>query len=184
MTLRGRTVGLYGLGRIGLAIAKRLEAFGVSIAYHTRTRREGLAYTHYPTLKGMAEAVDTMIVIVPSTESTRKTVNAEVLEALGSQGVLINVGRGTTVDEAALADALQRGVIAAAGLDVFENEPHVPEALLALPNASLLPHVGSASQATRNAMADLVVDNLVAWFETGAALTPVTETPFKRRETA
>ncbi|MDW5314713.1 2-hydroxyacid dehydrogenase [Rhizobium sp. PL01] len=181
LTLRGRTVGLYGLGRIGLAIAKRLEAFGVSIAYHTRTPREGLAYTHYPTLKGMAEAVDTIIVIVPGTDSTRKTVNAEVLQALGPQGVLINVGRGTTVDEAALADALQRGVIAAAGLDVFENEPHVPEALLALPNASLLPHVGSASQATRNAMADLVVDNLVAWFETGAALTPVAETPFKRK---
>ena len=181
LTLRGRTVGLYGLGRIGLAIAKRLEAFGVSIAYHTRTPREGLAYTHYPTLKGLAEAVDTIVVIVPGTESTRRTVNAEVLEALGPQGVVINVGRGTTVDEAALADALQRGVIAAAGLDVFENEPHVPEALLALPNAALLPHVGSASQATRNAMADLVVDNLVAWFETGAALTPVAETPFKRK---
>ncbi len=181
LTLRGRTVGLYGLGRIGLAIAKRLEAFGVSIAYHTRTPREGLAYTHYPTLKGMAEAVDTMIVIVPGTDSTRKTVNAEVLEALGPQGVLINVGRGTTVDEAALIAALQSGVIAAAGLDVFESEPHVPEALLALPNVSLLPHVGSASQATRNAMADLVVDNLVAWFETGAALTPVPETPFKRK---
>jgi lactate dehydrogenase-like 2-hydroxyacid dehydrogenase len=181
LTLRGRTVGLYGLGRIGLAIAKRLEAFGVSIAYHTRTPRQGLAYTHYPTLKGMAEAVDTIIVIVPGTDSTRKTVNAEVLQALGPQGVLINVGRGTTVDESALADALQRGVIAAAGLDVFENEPHVPEALLAFPNASLLPHVGSASQATRNAMADLVVDNLVAWFETGAALTPVAETPFKRK---
>lgn len=181
LTLRGRTVGLYGLGRIGLAIARRLEAFGVSIAYHTRTPREGLAYTHYPTLKGMAEAVDTIIVIVPGTDSTRRTVNAEVLEALGPQGVLINVGRGTTVDEAALADALQRGVIAAAGLDVFENEPHVPDALLALPNVSLLPHVASASQATRNAMADLVVDNLVAWFETGAALTPVAETPFKRK---
>jgi len=181
LTLRGRTVGLYGLGRIGLAIAKRLEAFGVSIAYHTRTPREGLAYTYYPTLKSMAEAVDTIIVIVPGTESTRRTVNAEVLQALGPQGVLINVGRGTTVDEEALIDALQRGVIAAAGLDVFENEPHVPEALLALPNVSLLPHVASASQATRDAMADLVVDNLVAWFETGAALTPVPETPFKRK---
>ena len=106
---------------------------------------------------------------------------AEVLQALGPQGVLINVGRGATVDEAALADALQRGVIAAAGLDVFENEPYVPDALLALPNVSVLPHVGSASQATRNAMADLVVDNLIAWFETGAALTPVDETPFTRK---
>ncbi|WP_438751803.1 2-hydroxyacid dehydrogenase [Pararhizobium sp. O133] len=183
LTLRGRTVGLYGLGRIGLAIARRLEAFDVSIAYHTRTAREGLAYTHYPTLKGMAEAVDTIIVIVPGTEATRRTINADVLQALGPQGVLINVGRGTTVDEAALADALARGVIAAAGLDVFENEPYVPDALLTLPNVSLLPHVGSASQATRNAMADLVVDNLVAWFSTGEALTPVEETPFKRKST-
>jgi len=181
LTLRGRTVGLYGLGRIGLSIARRLESFGVSIAYHTRTPREGLAYSYYPTLKGMAEAVDTIIAIVPGTESTRRTVNAEVLQALGPQGVLINIGRGTTVDEAALTDALQRGVIAAAGLDVFENEPHVPDALLTLPNVSLLPHVGSASQATRNAMADLVVDNLIAWFETGAALTPVDETPFERK---
>jgi lactate dehydrogenase-like 2-hydroxyacid dehydrogenase len=181
LTLRGRTVGLYGLGRIGLSIARRLESFGVSIAYHTRTPREGLAYRHHPTLKGMAEAVDTIIVIVPGTESTRRTVNAEILQALGPQGVLINVGRGTTVDEAALADALQRGVIAGAGLDVFENEPYVPDALLTLPNVSLLPHVGSASQATRNAMADLVVDNLIAWFERDAALTPVDETPFTRK---
>jgi lactate dehydrogenase-like 2-hydroxyacid dehydrogenase len=181
LTLRGRTVGLYGLGRIGLSIARRLESFGVFIAYHTRTPREGLAYRHHPTLKGMAEAVDTIIVIVPGTESTRRSVNAEILQALGPQGVLINVGRGTTVDEAALADALQRGVIAGAGLDVFENEPYVPDALLTLPNVSLLPHVGSASQATRNAMADLVVDNLIAWFERDAALTPVDETPFTRK---
>jgi lactate dehydrogenase-like 2-hydroxyacid dehydrogenase len=128
--------------------------------------------------------VDTLIVIVPGTEETRRTVNAEVLAALGDEGVLISVGRGTTVDEAALADALQRGVIAAAGLDVFENEPYVPDALLALPNVSLLPHVGSASRATRKAMGDLVVDNLVSWFKTGAALTPVAETPFRRRKRA
>ena len=181
LTLRGRTVGLYGLGRIGRAIARRLESFGVSIAYHTRRPRDDLSYAYYPTLKAMAEAVDTLIVIVPGTEDTRRAVDAGVLAALGSNGVLISVGRGTTVDEAALADALQRGIIAAAGLDVFEKEPYVPDALLALPNVSLLPHVGSASQATRKAMGDLVVDNLVAWFDTGAALTPVPETPFKRR---
>ena len=181
LTLRGRTVGLYGLGRIGRAIARRLESFGVSIAYHTRRPRDDLSYAYYPTLKAMAEAVDTLIVIVPGTEDTRRAVDADVLAALGSNGVLISVGRGTTVDEAALADALQRGIIAAAGLDVFEKEPYVPDALLALPNVSLLPHVGSASQATRKAMGDLVVDNLVAWFDTGAALTPVPETPFKRR---
>ncbi|WEZ82509.1 2-hydroxyacid dehydrogenase [Rhizobium sp. 32-5/1] len=181
LTLRGRTVGLYGMGRIGLAIAKRVESFGVAIHYHTRTPREGLAYTYHPTLKGMAEAVDTIIVIVPGTESTAKTINAEILVALGANGVLINVGRGSTVDEAALTDALKRGVIAGAGLDVFENEPHVGEDLMALENVSLLPHVGSASQATRDAMADLVVDNLVAWFTTGKALTPVPETPFTRK---
>ena len=184
LTLRGRTVGLYGLGRIGRAIARRLESFGVSIAYHTRQPRDDLAYAYYPTLVEMAGAVDTLIVIVPGTEETRRTVNAEVLAALGDEGVLISVGRGTTVDEAALADALQRGVIAAAGLDVFENEPYVPDALLALPNVSLLPHVGSASRATRKAMGDLVVDNLVSWFKTGAALTPVAETPFRRRKRA
>ncbi|WP_457581380.1 2-hydroxyacid dehydrogenase [Ensifer canadensis] len=181
LSLRGRSVGLYGLGRIGLAIAKRLEAFGVSVAYHTRTPREGLSYAYYPTLERLAAAVDTLVVIVPGTEATRKTVNADVLSALGSNGVLINVGRGSTVDEAALVSALQDGVIAGAGLDVFDNEPHVPDALLALANVSLLPHVASASVVTRNAMADLVVDNLKAWFSTGKALTPVPETPFTRR---
>jgi len=181
LTLRGRTVGLYGMGRIGLAIAKRLESFGVAIHYHTRTPREGLAYVYHSTLKAMAEAVDTIIVIVPGTDSTTRTINAEILAALGADGVLISVGRGSTVDEAALTEALQRGVIAGAGLDVFENEPHVGEDLMALENVSLLPHVGSASQATRDGMADLVVDNLVAWFTTGKALTPVPETPFTRK---
>ncbi|UIJ94583.1 2-hydroxyacid dehydrogenase [Sinorhizobium meliloti] len=181
LSLRGRTVGLFGLGRIGLAIARRLEAFGVSIAYHTRTPREGLGFTYHPTLVGMAEAVDTLIVIVPGTASTLKAVNADVLSALGPEGVLINVGRGSTVDEAALVTALQNGTIAGAGLDVFENEPNVPEALLSFPNVSLLPHVASASVVTRNAMSDLVVDNLKAWFSTGEALTPVAETPFRRR---
>ncbi len=108
--------------------------------------------------------------------------NAAVLSALGSKGVLINVGRGTTVDEVALAEALASGTIAAAGLDVFENEPHVPQALIDQPNAVLLPHVGSASIATREAMADLVADNILAWFDTGRALTPVPETPFTRKK--
>lgn len=181
LTLRGRTVGLYGFGRIGQAIARRLAAFDVSIAYHTRTKRDCVDHAYHPTLKALAEAVDTLVVIVPGTESTRRTINADILAALGPNGVLISVGRGSTVDEGALVDALQRGVIAAAGLDVFEDEPHVPEALLTLPNVSVLPHVGSASQATRDAMSDLVIDNLVAWFERGKALTPVPETPFTRR---
>ena len=182
LTLRGRTVGIYGLGRIGLAIAKRLEGFGVEIVYHTRSKREGLAYRYYPSLMEMASAVDTLIAIVPKTDETYKTINAEVLAALGPTGVLVNVGRGWTVDEDALAEALRTGVIAAAGLDVFQDEPNVPDALLALPNASLLPHVASASVATRDAMAEHVAANLVSWFSTGKALTPVPETPFVRRK--
>ncbi len=181
LPLRGRTVGIYGLGRIGLAIAERLKGFGVGIAYHTRRPRADVPYAYYPSLMELAKAVDTMIAIVPKTAETHRTIDMAVLQALGPNGVLINVGRGWTVDEDALVSALKAGTIAAAGLDVFYDEPNVPEALLALPNVSLLPHVASASVATRDAMADLVVDNLAAWFDTGAALTPVPETPYTRK---
>ncbi|QRM56716.1 2-hydroxyacid dehydrogenase [Sinorhizobium sp. BG8] len=178
LTLRGRKIGIYGLGRIGMAIARRLEGFGVEISYHTRTPRPGVAYTYHSTLLGLASAVDTLIAIVPKTPDTYKTINAEVLGALGANGVLINVGRGWTVDEDDLARALRDGTIAAAGLDVFQDEPHVPRAFLDMPNMSLLPHVASASVATRDAMADLVADNLLGWFFNGAPLTPVAETPY------
>lgn len=177
LSLKGRHVGIHGLGRIGIEIARRLEPFKVRISYHTRRPRSDVSYTHFPTLAGLAEAVDTLISIVPNTPQTLRAINADVLKALGPNGVLINVGRGTTVDETALIAALTDGTIAAAGLDVFEKEPHVPQALLDLPNVSVLPHVASASVPTRNAMADLVVDNLVSWFTTGRALTPVPETP-------
>jgi lactate dehydrogenase-like 2-hydroxyacid dehydrogenase len=123
--------------------------------------------------------VDTLIAIVPKTPATHKVVNAEVLSALGSEGIFINVGRGWSVDEIALVDALKNGVIGAAGLDVFYDEPNVSADLLALPNAVVLPHVASASVPTRNAMADLVADNLISWFQNGKPLTPVPETPFK-----
>lgn len=176
LTLRGRRVGIFGMGRIGLAIARRLEAFGLPIAYHNRRQVEGLSYEHHGTLKGLAEAVDTLISVAPGGASTEKAVNAEILSALGPNGVFVNIGRGSTVDEAALAAALANGTIAAAGLDVFADEPNVPPALLAAPNTSLLPHVGSASEHTRRAMADLCVDNLVSWFSEGRALTPVPET--------
>ncbi|TGQ65488.1 2-hydroxyacid dehydrogenase [Mesorhizobium sp. M00.F.Ca.ET.186.01.1.1] len=176
LTLRGRSVGIFGMGRIGLAIARRLEAFGLPIAYHNRRRVEGLVYQYHPTLKGLAEAVDTLISVVPGGASTEKAVNAEILAALGPNGVFVNIGRGSTVDEAALAAALADGTIAAAGLDVFADEPNVPRALLDAPNASLLPHIGSASHHTRRAMADLCVDNLVSWFAERRALTPVPET--------
>ena len=126
-------------------------------------------------LAGLAKAVDTLIVVVPGGAATEKAVNAEVLDALGTQGVLISIGRGSTIDEDALITALADRRIAAAGLDVFANEPNVPQALMDLPNACLLPHVASASVSTRNAMADLVVDNLGAWLDGKPAITPVPE---------
>lgn len=179
LSLRGRHVGILGLGRIGIEIARRLEPFKVRIGYHTRTRRDGLPYTYYPSLKAMAEEVDTLISIVPGTAATHKIFTSEIFSALGPNGVFINVGRGTSVDEEALAEALRSRTIAAAGLDVFYDEPNVPQALLDLPNASLLPHVASASVPTRNAMADLVVDNLIGWFRDKKVITPVPETPVK-----
>jgi lactate dehydrogenase-like 2-hydroxyacid dehydrogenase len=176
LTLRGRTVGIYGMGRIGQAIARRLEAFAVNIAYHNRRPVDGSPYAYHSTLLGLAEAVDTLIVVVPGGERTRDAVDADVLKALGASGVLINIGRGSTVDENAVAEALHQGIIAAAGLDVFKNEPRVPQRLIDAPNCVLLPHVGSASAHTRLAMANLCVDNLVSWFSGNGAITPVSET--------
>lgn len=182
-TLRGRTVGIFGLGRIGMAIARRLEAFGLPVAYHNRRPVEGVSYAYYPSLVALAGAVDTLISVAPGGAATEKAVNAEVLKALGPDGVFVNIGRGSTVDEAALAAALADGTIFAAGLDVFADEPRVPQALLDAENACLLPHVGSASVHTRRAMADLCVDNLVSWFSEGRALTPVPETAHVARRT-
>ncbi|MCD2174042.1 2-hydroxyacid dehydrogenase [Rhizobium sp. C4] len=179
LSLRGRSVGIYGLGRIGIEIARRVAAFNLPVSYHTRTERKDVPYRHYPTLEALAEAVDTLICIVPKTAETHKTINADILRRLGPNGVLINVGRGWTVDEDALADALENKVIAAAGLDVFQDEPNVPQRLIAQENACLLPHVASASVPTRIAMADLTADNLISWFEKGHPITPVPETPFK-----
>lgn len=176
LTLRGRRIGIFGMGRIGLAVAHRLEAFGLPIAYHNRRKVEGLPYEYHAALKGLAEAVDTLICIAPGGAATEKAINAGILSALGPNGVFINIGRGSTVDEAALAAALKSSTIAAAGLDVFADEPNVPKALLDAPNTSLLPHVGSASEHTRRAMADLCVDNLVSWFGERRPLTPVPET--------
>lgn len=175
-TLRGRRAGIFGMGRIGLAIARRLEGFGLPVSYHNRRRVEGVPYTYYPGLRELAAAVDILISVAPGGAATSKAVTRDVLTALGPDGVFVNIGRGSTVDEDALIVALGDGTIRAAGLDVFADEPHVPEALLALPNACLLPHVGSATIHTRQAMADLVVDNLVSWFAEGRPLSPVPET--------
>lgn len=181
LTLRQRSIGVFGMGRIGLAIARRLEGFGLTIAYHNRRPVDGVAYRYYPSLKELAEAVDTLICIAPGGPSTEKAVNAEILAALGPNGVFVNTGRGSTVDEDALTKALVDGTIAAAGLDVFANEPNVPQALLDAPNTILLPHVASGSAHTRKAMGDLCADNLLAWFSTGKPLTPVPETAHIRK---
>ena len=173
-TLKGRTMGILGLGRIGEAIAHRAEAFGISVAYHNR-RPKDVAYRYYPSLVEMARDVDILTIVIPGGDETRHLVNAEVLEALGPDGILINVSRGTVVDEAALVDALRSRTILSAGLDVFEHEPAVHPGLLELDNAVLLPHVGSATVPTRDAMGRLVVENLVSWFATGVPVTPVQE---------
>lgn len=178
-TLRNRTVGLVGMGRIGTAIAKRLEAFGVPIAYHTRRPRPELAYRYYSSLIEMARAVDVLMVIVPGGAATQNMIGADVLEALGSEGILINVARGSVVDEPALIEALKARTIMAAGLDVFANEPDVPDELIAMDHVVLWPHVGSASLFTREKMDQLVVDNILAWAAGQPPLTPVAETPWR-----
>jgi lactate dehydrogenase-like 2-hydroxyacid dehydrogenase len=172
-SLRDRTVGMVGMGRIGQAIARRLEASRVPVVYHSRKPADGVSYQHYPDLLEMAKAVDTLVVIVPGGAGTAKMVNAEVMKAL--------VARGSVVDEPALVSALKSGTILAAGLDVFEKEPNVPDELRTMQNVVLLPHIGSASVVTRNAMDQLVVDNLKAWFAGKPPLTPVVETPVKSR---
>jgi lactate dehydrogenase-like 2-hydroxyacid dehydrogenase len=177
-SLRGRTVGILGLGRIGKAIATRVSAFGLPIVYHSRHEQADVPYRYYSSLIDMAKAVDILIVIAPGGPGTKHIINAEVLKALGPDGVLINVARGSLVDEKALIEALRNKTILAAGLDVFENEPSVPEALIALENTVLLPHVGSASVKTRRAMAECVVSNLFAWADGKPPLTPVPETPW------
>jgi lactate dehydrogenase-like 2-hydroxyacid dehydrogenase len=179
-SLQQRKIGILGLGRIGKAIAKRLDAFGVTTAYYGRNQQPGVARQYYSSLMAMARDVDVLIVCAPGGKETENIVDAAVLEALGPNGILINVARGSLVDEHALISALKNGTILAAGLDVFAAEPQVPAELLALENTVLLPHVGSASHLTRNAMGQLVADNLISWFEGKGPVTPVPETPYPR----
>jgi lactate dehydrogenase-like 2-hydroxyacid dehydrogenase len=180
-SLRDRKVGIVGMGRIGQAIGRRLEASRVPVVYHSRNPASGVSYKHYPDLIEMAKAVDTLVVIIPGGSATAKMINADVMKALGPRGVIINVARGSVVDEPALISALKSGTILAAGLDVFASEPKVPDELRTMQNVVLLPHIGSASVVTRNAMDQLVVDNLKTWFAGKPPLTPVAETPVKSR---
>jgi lactate dehydrogenase-like 2-hydroxyacid dehydrogenase len=179
-TLRNRTVGMVGMGRIGKAIAKRLDAFGLPVVYHSRNPQQGVSYKYYPKLIDMAQDVDTMMVIVPGGANTNNMITAEVLKALGPNGVLINMARGSVVDEPALIDALKSRTIYSAGLDVFAKEPHVPKELLEMDHVVLFPHLGSSTEVTRAAMDQLVVDNILAWAAGKAPLTPVPETPLNR----
>ena len=171
-TLRGRRVGILGLGAIGRAVARRLEAFDVPISYHGRSRQD-VRYEYRPSAMALAEACDVLLVLVPGGAATTGLVDEAVLAALGTCGILINVSRGSTVDQTALVAALQRGTIAAAGLDVFADEPHVPPELCAMGNVVLLPHIGSATDQTRDAMGRLVVNNLASWFAGNGPVSPV-----------
>jgi len=177
-SLRNRTVGLVGMGRIGQAIARRLDAMRVPVVYHSRRPAQGVSYRHYPRLLDMARDVDVLLVITPGGAATRNLIDAEVLAALGPDGILINMARGSVVDEAALIKALQDKTIMSAGLDVYAREPEVPPELIAMDHVVLFPHLGSASVATRERMDQLVVDNLLAWAAGKPPLTPVPETPW------
>ncbi len=169
----GRRLGIVGFGRIGRAIAHRAEAFGMSIAYTKRTRDTEAPYPYRASPVELARAVDVLIAILPGGESTRGIISAPVLEALGPDGLFVNVARGSVVDEPALVAALASGKLGAAGLDVFVDEPNVPPALLGMENVVLTPHIGSATLQTRQAMADLAFANLQAHFAGEKLPTPI-----------
>ncbi|HEY4138522.1 MAG TPA: 2-hydroxyacid dehydrogenase [Casimicrobiaceae bacterium] len=172
--LGGRRVGILGLGRIGKAIAARVSALGMQVGY-TGRKPQNVSYRFLPDLKSLAAESDFLVVACPGGAATRHIVNAEVLSALGKKGILINIARGSIVDETALVKALQDGTIKGAGLDVFADEPHVPPPLLAMDHVVLLPHVGSATHETRKAMGDLCKANLDSWFAEKKVLTLIPE---------
>jgi lactate dehydrogenase-like 2-hydroxyacid dehydrogenase len=182
-TLRNRTVGMVGMGAIGQAIARRLDAMKVPVVYHSRRPAAGVSYRHYPKLLDMARDATVLLVITPGGAETKNLINAEVLKALGPDGILINMARGSVVDEEALIQALKDKVILSAGLDVYLREPEVPAELIAMDNVVLFPHLGSGSVYTRTQMDQLVVDNLLAWAAGKPPLTPVPETPWRPGKT-
>lgn len=170
--VRGSTIGILGLGRIGRVSAERLAGLGATIVYHSRRTKE-VPWTRYESPLELASASDVLVVLTPGGDRTRHLVGADVLAALGPDGFLVNVSRGSVVDEDALVSALERGVIAGAGLDVFAAEPHVPESLLRRDDVVLLPHVGSATEETRAEMARLVMENVAAVLDGRELVTPV-----------
>ncbi len=174
-SLTGLKVGLVGYGRIGQTIAEKLDIFGCDVSYHARSERTNAPHHYYASLTEMAAACDALIVITPGGPATHHLVNADVLSALGADGYIINVARGSVVDETALINALDHGIIAGAGLDVFDKEPHVPMPLQQHPHVLCTPHIGSATVQTRAAMGNLTVDNLLQFFTDGRVLTPVPE---------
>ena len=174
LSLAGRTLGIAGLGAIGEEIALRALPCKMDIAYHNRRQRPELSYRYHDSLESLAEASDVLLSMLPGGEATNKLVGESVFRALGPEGIFINVGRGTTVDETALIRALQEGMIAGAGLDVYRNEPMVPAELIDLPNVVLFPHIGSATVETRRAMGQLVLDNIEAFVAGRPLLTPTT----------
>ena len=169
----GKKLGIVGLGRIGAAIAKRAGGFDMPVRYHNRRRVEGSPCDYEPSLPALASWADFVVIACSGGAGTRHLVSREVIDALGPDGFLVNVARGSVVDEPALVEALLAGRIAGAALDVFENEPEVPAALAALDNVVLLPHIASATNETRQAMAECVLANLRSWFDSGRLLTPV-----------
>ena len=169
----GKRLGIVGLGRIGAAIARRAGGFDMPVRYHNRRPVEGTPHQYEARLPALAEWADFLVVACSGGAATRHLVSRPVIDALGPAGFLVNISRGSVVDEAALVEALQAGRIAGAGLDVFEDEPNVPATLFALDNVVLLPHIASATRETRQAMADCVVANLRSWFDHGRLLTPV-----------
>ena len=177
--MSGARIGIVGMGRIGQAIAQRALGFNMTVAYTARSAKPALPWAYWPDAVSLAAVSDFLVVITPGGAGTRKLINAEVLAALGAsspqKGILVNVARGSVVDEAALIEALEQGVIAGAGLDVFEAEPNVPERLRALPQVVLAPHIGSATGQTRQAMADLAFDNLQCQLSGQPVRTPVPE---------
>ena len=172
-TIQGKSVGIIGIGRIGRAIAKRAEAFNLKVAYQGPNKKSDVTWPYFPDVVALAQEVDFLIAACPGGEATRGIVSRAVIDALGPKGVFVNISRGTVADEPALLEALQQGRLGGAGLDVFVEEPRVPEGFLALDNVVLQPHVGSASHQTRTAMGQLVIDNLAAHFAGKPLLTPV-----------